>query len=36
MLGGLKDFRRTTTHHNKPATNFLAAVSLAAVVGYWL
>jgi transposase len=36
MFGRLKDFRRVATRYDKLATNFLAAVYLAAVVCYWL
>jgi transposase len=36
MLCRLKDFRRIATRYDKNATNFLAAVCLAATVSYWL
>ncbi len=36
MFGRLKDFRRIATRYDKLATNFLAAVHLAAAVSYWL
>jgi transposase len=36
MFGRLKDFRRIATRYDKLATNFLAAVHLAAAVCYWL
>jgi transposase len=36
MFGRLKDFRRIATRYDKLATNFLAAVHLAATVCYWL
>jgi transposase len=36
MFGRLKDFRRVATRYDKLATNFLAAIYLAAVVCYWL
>jgi transposase len=36
MFGRLKDFRRIATRYDKLATNFLAAVQLAAAVSYWL
>jgi transposase len=32
----LKDFRRVATRYDRSATNFLAAVSIAATVSYWL
>jgi len=36
MFGRLKDFRRIATRYDRSATNFLAAVCLAAAVSYWL
>ncbi len=36
MFGRLKDFRRVATRYDKLATNFLAAIHLAAAVCYWL
>ncbi len=36
MFRRLKDFRRVATRYNRLATNFLAAVCLAATVCYWL
>ena len=36
MFGRLKDFRRIATRYDRSATNFLAAVCIAAVVSYWL
>jgi transposase len=36
MFGRLKDFRRIATRYDKLASNFLAAVHLAATVSYWL
>ena len=36
MFGRLKDFRRIATRYDRLATNFLAAVCLAAIVSYWL
>lgn len=36
MFGHLKDFRRIATRHDCLATNFLAAVGLAATVKYWI
>jgi transposase len=36
MYGRLKDFRRIATRYDQSATNFLAAVCLAATVTYWL
>lgn len=36
MFGRLKDFRRIATRYDKLATNFLAAVHLAAIICYWL
>jgi transposase len=32
----LKDFRRIATRYDRLATNFLAAICLAATVSYWL
>jgi transposase len=36
MFCRLKDFRRIATRYDRLATNFLAAVCLAATVSYWL
>ncbi len=36
MFGRLKDFRRIATRYDRSATNYLAAVCLAATVSYWL
>ena len=36
MFGRLKDFRRIATRYDRLATNYLAAVRLAATVSYWL
>jgi transposase len=36
MFGRLKDFRRVATRYDRNATNFLAAVCIAATVCYWL
>ena len=36
MLCRLKDFRRVATLYDRNATNFLAAVCIAATVSYWL
>jgi transposase len=36
MFGRLKDFRRISTRYDMLATNFLAAVQLAAAISYWL
>ena len=36
MFYRLKDFRRVATRYDRLATNFLAAVCIAAVVSYWL
>ncbi len=36
MFGRLKDFRRIATRYDRSATSFLGAVSLAAIVSYWL
>lgn len=36
MFGRLKDFRRIATRYDRLATNFLAAVCLAATVSYWI
>ena len=35
-FGRLKDFRRIATRYDRSATNFLAAVCIAATVSYWL
>ncbi len=32
----LKDWRRVATRYDRLATNFLAAVTIAAIVSYWL
>ncbi len=36
MFCRLKDFRRIATRYDRKATNFLAAVYIAATRGYWL
>src|SRR5215210_2887362 len=36
MFGRLKDYRRIATRYDRLATNFLAAVCIAAAVSYWL
>ena len=36
MFSRLKDFRRIATRYDRLATNFLAAICLAATVSYWL
>ncbi len=36
IVGRLKDFRRIAPRYGKLATNFLAAIHLAAAVSYWL
>ena len=36
MFCRLKDFRRVATRYDRLATNYLAAVCLAATVSYWL
>ena len=36
MFNRLKDFRRIATRYDRLATNFLAAVCIAATVSYWL
>jgi transposase len=36
MFGRLKDFRRIATRYDRLATNYLAALCLAATVSYWL
>jgi len=36
MFCRLKDFRRIATRYDRNATNFLAAVCIAATVSYWL
>lgn len=36
MFGRIKDFRRVATRYDRLATNYLAAVCLAAIVCYWL
>ena len=36
MFCRLKDFRRVATRYDRIATNYLAAVCLAATVSYWL
>ncbi len=36
MVGRLKDFRRIATRYDRSATNFMAAVHIAATVAYWV
>ena len=36
MFCRLKDFRRIATRYDRRATNFLAAVCIAATVSFWL
>jgi transposase len=36
MFCRLRDFRRVATRYDRNAANFLAAVRIAATVGYWL
>lgn len=36
MFGRLKHYRRIATRYDRLATNFLAAVCIAATVCYWL
>jgi len=36
MFGRLKDFLRIATRYDRSATNFMAAVYIAATVAYWL
>ena len=36
MFGRLKDVRRIATRYDRLARNFLVAVSLAAIICYWL
>jgi transposase len=36
MFCRLKDSRRVASRYDRPATNFLAAVCIAAAVSYWL
>jgi transposase len=36
MFGRLKDFRRIATRYDKLAQNYLAAISLAATVTWWI
>lgn len=36
MFGRLKDFRLIATRYDRLATNYLAAVCLAAAISYWL
>jgi transposase len=36
MFCRLKDFRRVATRYDRLASNFLAAVCIAAAVSYWL
>ncbi len=36
MFGRLKDFRSIATRYDKKATNFLAALCLAALICYWI
>ncbi len=36
MFGRLKDFRRIATRYDKLAKNFLAAVTIAAAIIWWI
>jgi transposase len=36
MFGRLKDFRRIATRYDKLARNFLAAVTIAAFIIWWI
>jgi len=36
MFCRLKDFRRVATRYDQNATNFLAAICIAATVSFWL
>lgn len=36
MFCRLKDFRRVATRYDRNATNFLAAICIAATVSFWL
>jgi len=36
MFCRIKDFRRIATRYDRNATNFLAAVQIAATVAFWL
>ena len=36
MFCRLKDFRRVATRYDRLASNFMAAICLAATVSYWL
>ena len=36
MFGRLKDFRRIATRYDKLARNFLAGITLAATVTWWI
>jgi transposase len=36
MFCRLKDFRRVSTRYDRLVVRFLAAVCIAATVGYWL
>jgi transposase len=36
MFCRLKDFRRIATRDDRNATNFLAAICIAATVSFWL
>lgn len=36
MFGRLKDFRRIAARYDRLATQYLAAVCIAAIVSYWL
>jgi transposase len=36
MVCRLKDFRRIATRYDRLATNFLAAIRIAATISYWL
>lgn len=36
MFGRLKDFRRIATRYDRLAIHYLAAIHIAAIIGYWL
>jgi transposase len=36
MFGRLKDFRRIATRYDKLARNFLAGVTIAAMIIWWI
>lgn len=36
MFGRIKDWRRVATRYDKLARNFMAAIRLASLIGFWI